>query len=83
MRPQTEAHAFIIWAFCSPLEWNCSVNDISEGTGLSAQVVSATLQAKSWMHRVRVSQRLIRAQSQIDGRYPDSSYDFAGLLTGK
>jgi hypothetical protein len=67
MNPRTEAAAFIIWAFCNPIGWNCSVDEISDETGLTPQMIGAVLKVKGWRHRLRVSKRLGASQTGLDG----------------
>lgn len=54
MAPRTEALAYRIWAYATPLGWDCSVKEIAEALGdVSWETVRTVMQHKKWLSRVR------------------------------
>ena len=53
MNPKSEALAYRIWAYASPLGWDCTVKDIAEELGESWQRVNRVCQLKGWQGRMR------------------------------
>lgn len=56
--PVVEALAFRIWAYATPLGWNCTILEIAGALDVSAHRVSGTCIAKGWLHRLRNSKRV-------------------------
>lgn len=54
LSPRMEAHAFRIWQFAAPVEWNCTIEDIEAATGIRAQTIGYVLNLKGWRNRVRL-----------------------------
>lgn len=53
MTPRSEAIAFRIWAYATPLGWDCTVNEIAEELGISWQQANRICCAKRWNTRLR------------------------------
>ena len=58
MNPKTETIAYRIWAYCTPLGWNCTVNDIASALGISVGKVASILGHKGWQTRLRCPERI-------------------------
>ena len=55
MTPRMMAKAYYIHAYCEPLEWNVSIQDIADHTGYAKSLVGRILRAKGWITRIRSS----------------------------
>lgn len=53
VNPKTEALAFRIWAYASPLGWDCTINEIADELGENRQRVNAVCRLKAWSGRLR------------------------------
>lgn len=51
--PKSEALAFRIWAYASPLGWDCTINDIAEELDEKVRRVGRICQNKGWLSRLR------------------------------
>lgn len=54
--PKSEVLAFYIWAYASPLGWDCTVKDIAEELGESWQRVRRVCTIKGWSGRLRCAE---------------------------
>jgi predicted DsbA family dithiol-disulfide isomerase len=43
---------FLVWRAASSVNWDCTIGDLAEETGLSLQTVSNVLRRKGWRDRV-------------------------------
>lgn len=55
--PKSEALAFRIWAYASPLGWDCTVKDIAEELGEGWQRVMNICRHRGWLGRMRHESR--------------------------
>ena len=55
MTPRAMAHAYLIHAYAEPLEWNVTIQDIADATGLANNRIGRILRDKGWFSRVRTS----------------------------
>ena len=53
MTPRSEAIAFRIWAYATPLGWDCTVNEIAEELGVHVNQVKEICRVKGWRSRLR------------------------------
>lgn len=53
MNPKSEALAYRIWAYASPLGWDCTVKDIADELGESWQRVMSICRHRGWIGRLR------------------------------
>ena len=53
MTPRSEAIAFQIWAYATPLGWDCTVNEIADELGISYQMAAKICHVKGWHNRIR------------------------------
>jgi uncharacterized protein YjlB len=49
------AQAYLIHAYAAPLEWNVTIQDIADATGLANHRIGRILRAKGWFSRVRTN----------------------------
>ena len=52
------ANDFIVWRAASSVNWDCTIGDIAEETGLCTLTVSNVLRRKGWRHRVNDADNL-------------------------
>lgn len=50
---KSEALAFRIWAYASPIGWDCTIHDVAQALGVSARSVGAVALHKRWSERFR------------------------------
>jgi len=55
MTPRSMAQAYLIHAYAAPLEWNVTIQDIADATGLANNHIGRILRAKGWFSRVRTN----------------------------
>jgi hypothetical protein len=55
MTPRAMAHAYMIHAYAEPLEWNVTIQDIADATGLANNRIGRILRDKGWFSRVRTN----------------------------
>lgn len=55
MTPRAMTNAYLVHAYCAPLEWNVTIQDIADATGLANSHVGRILQINGWTSRVRTS----------------------------
>lgn len=55
VNPQTikgMVNNFLVWRAANSVDWDCTVTDLVEETGLSMPTVISVLNRKGWRHRV-------------------------------
>jgi predicted DsbA family dithiol-disulfide isomerase len=52
MKIKAMTNEFIVWRAASSVNWDCTIGDLAEETGLSLQTVSNVLRRKGWRDRV-------------------------------
>lgn len=55
MTPRAMAQAYMIHAYAAPLEWNVTIQDIANATGLANNHIGRILRDKGWGSRVRTN----------------------------
>lgn len=73
-----QAHAFAIWRFANPLEWNCTITEIAEGTGIDPRVIGRVLTLKGWGTRIRVDGQGERSKSTWEASQTPGSLGLCG-----
>lgn len=53
MTPKTAALAYQIWAYANPRGWDCTVREVADHLGISAQTVGIVAQHRDWTGRFR------------------------------
>jgi len=56
--PRIEAHAFRIWQFAAPLEWNVTIGEISEKLDIPVVSIRYVIDIKRWAGRIGKSRRV-------------------------
>ena len=51
--PRTEAIAFMIWRYATPIEWNCTIPEVAEAIGKRQPVVRGIVIQRGWHTRMR------------------------------
>ena len=74
-----QANAFNIWRYANPREWNCTVTEIAEATGIAHQIVGTTLAATGWTGRIRADGHGERARSEWEARRSYGSVGDCGV----
>ena len=55
MTPRSMAQAYLIQRYAAPLEWNVTIQDIADATGLANNRIGRILRANGWFSRVRTN----------------------------
>lgn len=72
LSPRSEALAFRIWAYCEPLGWDVTMQDVADALGVHCNRVVRMAGLKGWSGRFRRTQQLgwveRFAESNVPGR---------------
>lgn len=52
MKAKAMANDFLVWREASSVDWDCTIAELAEATGLEASTVGKILKGKGWRDRV-------------------------------